>query len=325
MNNVSGNPAFIAAIEALMNMVRYSTMLIVPTFVGITLIVSLAKGFTSQRGVEVDYSPVVRGFILMVSLFFYAEILGLISGAIGGFAGFITQPDNIYSNLNILQSGVPAESEPKENSLTGYIGQAVEWLSSFNLHEMLQSFVLGGIASIARKLIDIFRQTLLGFLYVVGPIALSISVLPGFGKLLLKWFQNYLSVQLWSITLIILDNLVVLYTDLSRMRTSVMSGLSVDEASEKIDIILLNIAITVLYFMVPYLTSLFVGQTSSGSFQSKAIGLATAGAMLATKGGGAAVSKIAGSQVSQTQTAHHTTNNRQTAALSVSSQHIPVR
>jgi hypothetical protein len=77
MNNISGNPAFLSAIEALMNIVRYSTMLIVPTFVGITLIVALAKGFTSGRGVEVDYSPVVRGFILMVSLFFYGEVLRL--------------------------------------------------------------------------------------------------------------------------------------------------------------------------------------------------------------------------------------------------------
>jgi hypothetical protein len=304
MNNISGNPAFLSAIEALMNIVRYSTMLIVPTFVGITLIVALAKGFTSGRGVEVDYSPVVRGFILMVSLFFYGEVLGLISGAIGGFAGFITQPDNIYSNLNVLQSGVPAEPTRDSNSIVGYIGEAVAFMSAFNLHEMMQSFVLGGIASIARKLIEIFRQTLLGFLYVVGPIALTISVLPGFGKLLIKWFSHYLSVQFWSVTLIILDNLVVLYTDLSKMRTSVMSGLSLSEASEKIDILLLNIVITVLYFMVPYLTSLFIGQSSTGMFQSRALGLATAGAMLLTRGSAAAGGKIIASHVSGSQAAH---------------------
>jgi hypothetical protein len=317
MNNISANPAFLSAIEALMNIVRYSTMLIVPTFVGITLIVALAKGFTSQRGVEVDYSPVVRGFILMVSLFFYAEVLGLISGAIGGFAGFITQPDNIYANLNVLQSGVPAEPDPADNSISGYIGQAVALMSSFNLHEMMQSFVLGGIASIARKLIELFRQTLLGFLYVVGPIALMMSVLPGFGKLLMKWFSHYLSVQFWSITLVILDNLVVLYTDISKMRTSVMSGLSLSEASEKIDILLLNIVITVLYFMVPYLTSLFIGQSSTGMFQSRALGLATAGAMLLTRGSSAAAGKIIGTQVSQTHSSHTTGISNSTSGISV--------
>jgi hypothetical protein len=163
---------------------------------------------------------------------------------------------------------------------------------------------LGGIASIARKLIEIFRQTLLGFLYVVGPIALTMSVLPGFGKLLIKWFSHYLSVQFWSVTLVILDNLVVLYTDLSKMRTSVMSGLSLSEASEKIDILLLNIVITVLYFMVPYLTSLFIGQSSTGMFQSRALGLATAGAMLLTRGSAPLAGKIIASQVSGSQAAH---------------------
>jgi hypothetical protein len=122
----------------------------------------------------------------------------------------------------------------------------------------------------------------------------------------MKWFSQYLSVQFWSITLIILDNLVVLYTDLSKMRTSVMSGLSLSEANEKIDILLLNIVITVLYFMVPYLTSLFIGQSSTGMFQSRALGLATAGAMLLTRGSRAAAGKIIGSQVSQTKTAHTT-------------------
>jgi signal transduction histidine kinase len=191
-------------------------------------------------------------------------------------------------------------------------------MSSFNLHDLMQSFVLGGIASIARKLIEIFRQTLLGFLYVVGPIALTMSVLPGFGKLLLKWFSHYLSVQFWSVTLVILDNLVVLYTDLSKMRTSVMSGLSLSEASEKIDILLLNIVITVLYFMVPYLTSLFIGQSSTGMFQSRALGLATAGAMLLTRGSTAAAGKIIGSQVSQAQSAH-------ASGGANSGQSIPVR
>jgi hypothetical protein len=192
-------------------------------------------------------------------------------------------------------------------------------MSSFNLHEMMQSFVLGGIASIARKLIEIFRQTLLGFLYVVGPIALAISVLPGFGKLLLKWFSHYLSVQFWSITLIILDNLVVLYTDLSKMRTSVMSGLSLSEASEKIDILLLNIVITVLYFMVPYLTSLFIGQSSTGMFQSKALGLAAAGAMLLTRGSTAAAGKIVSSQVNGSQAAHTQSSIRSGSGISVRS------
>jgi hypothetical protein len=41
-------------------------------------------------------------------------------------------------------------------------------------------------------------------------------------------------------------------------------------------------------------------------FQSRAMGLATAGAMLLTRGSGAAAGKIIGSQVNQTKTAYTT-------------------
>jgi hypothetical protein len=287
VNNISANPSFLQAVAELTGIVIRSCVFIVPTFVAIVLIFSLAKGFASGGGVQVDYTPLVRGFILMVSLYFYQELLGIISSAIGGFVSLISQPENIYVQLDDLQGGLTPKPHPENSSLTDYVDQAVEFIQSFDLQAMLQSMVLGGIASLARKVIELLRQTLLGFLYIVGPIAVSISVLPGFGRLFLKWFQNYLSVQFWSLTLIILDNLVVLYTNFTKERVAILSGAPAGVASERVDFLLISIVITILYFMVPYLTSLYIGQTSSGIFQSKAIGLAAAGAALAMKGGAA--------------------------------------
>lgn len=287
MNNISANPSFLQAVAELTGIVIRSCVFIVPTFVAIVLIFSLAKGFASGGGVQVDYTPLVRGFILMVSLYFYQELLGIVSLAIGGFVGLMGQPENIYAQLDDLQGGLTPKSDPGNSSLTDYVDQAVEFIQSFDLQAMLQSMVLGGIASLARKVIELLRQTLLGFLYVVGPIAIAVSVLPGFGRLFLKWFQNYLSVQFWSLTLIILDNLVVLYTNFTKERVSILSGAPAGVASERVDFLLISIVITILYFMVPYLTSFYIGQTSSGIFQSKAIGLAAAGTALAMKGGAA--------------------------------------
>ena len=286
MNNMSANPSFLQAVLELSGIIIRSCVFIVPTFVAIVLIVSLAKGFTSARGVGVDYSPLVRGFILMVSLYFYQELLGIVSSAIEGFVGMIAQPENIYAQLDDLQGGL-SPNDPENSSLTGYVDQAVAFIESFDLQAMLQSMVLGGIASLARKLIELLRQTLLGFLYVVGPMAIALSVLPGFGRLFLKWFQNYLSLQFWSLTLVILDNLVVLYTDFTKERVSILSGAPAAVAGERIDFLLISLVITILYCMVPYLTSLYIGQTSSSVFQSKVIGMATAGTALAMKGGAA--------------------------------------
>jgi hypothetical protein len=287
MNNISANPSFLQAVAELTGIVIRSCVFIVPTLVAIVLIVSLAKGFSSGGGVQVDYSPLVRGFILMVSLYFYEELLGIVSSAIEGFVGMIAQPENIYVELDDLQGGLPSKPEVGDKSLTDYVDQAVEFIQSFDLQAMLQSMVLGGIASLARKVIELLRQTLLGFLYIMGPMAIALSVLPGFGRLFLKWFQNYLSVQFYSLTLVILDNLVVLYTQFTKERVSILSGAPAGVASERIDFLLISIVITILYCMVPYLTSLYIGQTSSGIFQSKAIGLAAAGTALAMKGGAA--------------------------------------
>lgn len=283
MNNVSANPSFIAAINTMLAVVINACMLVVPTLVLMTLIVSLAKGFTSGDGVSVNYAPVVRGFILMVTLFFYQELLDIASAVIGSFTGLLNQPANIYEELDALASG-STESGGEVKSLTGYFDQMVDFFNSFNLLSMLQSFALGGIASIARKVMEIFRQTLLGFLYVTGPIAICLGVLPIFGQLVRKWFQNYLSVQCWAITLVILDNLVVLYRSLTQSRIGIMSGLSLSEAAEKLDMVLITLVMTIMYFMVPYLTSFFIGQAQSAVYQAKSMALGAAGTIMAAKG-----------------------------------------
>ena len=281
MNNISMNPSFLIAVEEMASVVLYPCMLVVPTLVLMTLLVSLVKGFTAREGVSVNYGPVARGFILLGLLFFYQELLEIISGTIGAFAGFLNQPANIYAELDQLAGG---NSETGTEGLAGYVEETVQFFNSFNLLSLLQSFTLCGIASIARKLIELLRQTLLGLLYITGPIAISLSVLPVFGQLVQKWFQNYLSVQCWSISLIILDNIVVLYRNLTQHRLGLMDGLSVSEAAEKLDMILITFIIGLLYLMVPYLTSLFVGQTQSAVYQSRTIATGAGAAILVGKG-----------------------------------------
>ena len=281
MNNISANPSFLYSVEEMVNVILYPCQLLVPTLVLITLIISLIKGFTASQGVAVNYGMVARGFVLMGVLFFYQELLGLISGTIGAFAGFLNQPINIYATLDELASG---REQAEGQGLLGYADEVVEFFESFNLLSLLQSFALGGVASIARKLMELFRQTILGFLYITGPIAISLSVLPVFGQLGQKWFQNYLSVQCWSITLVILDNLVVLYRNLSQHQLGLMTGLSVSEAAEKLDMLLITIVIAILYFMVPYLTSLFIGQTQSAIYPAKVVATGAAATILAAKG-----------------------------------------
>jgi hypothetical protein len=284
MNNISINPSFLAIIEQMAGVVRSPCILLIHTLMAVTLIITLARGFTARGGVSVDYGIVVRSFILLGVLYFYQELMGLISGSIGAFAGYLNQPTNIYASLEDLPGG---EGVVPDQSLADYVEEAVDYINSFNLLSLLQSVALGGIASIARKLMELLRQTLLGLLYVTGPIAISLSVLPIFGQLVQKWFQNYLAVQCWSITLIILDNIVVLYRHLSQHRLGLMHGLSVSEAAEKLDMILITLVIAMLYFMVPYLTSLFIGQAQSAMYPARVLATSAGAAVLAGQGAAA--------------------------------------
>ncbi|WP_224995066.1 hypothetical protein [Cesiribacter sp. SM1] len=281
MNNISINPSFLAIIKEMASVVQFPCILLIHTLMAVTLIITLARGFTARGGVSVDYGVVVRSFILLGLLYFYQELMELISGTIGAFAGYLNQPTNIYAALEDLPGG---EASVTDRSLTDYVEEAVDYINSFNLLSLLQSVALGGIASIARKLMELVRQTLLGLLYVTGPIAISLSVLPFFGQLVQKWFQNYLAVQCWSITLIILDNIVVLYRHLSQHRLGLMHGLSVSEAAEKLDMILITLVIAMLYFMVPYITSLFIGQAQSALYPSRVLATGAGAAVLTAQG-----------------------------------------
>lgn len=281
MNNVSGNPSFLAIIEEMASVVLFPCILLAHTLLLITLIIALAKGFTARGGVSVHYGTVVRGFILLGMLYFYQELMGLVSGTIGVFGSYLNQPSNIYEELDRLAG---ARVEAMDQGLTAYVDGVVEFFNSFNLLSLLQSFALGGIAPLARKLMEMLRQTLLGLLYVTGPIAICLSVLPSFGQLVQKWFQNYLVVQCWSITLIILDNIVVLYRNLSQHHLGLMRGLSVSEAAEKLDMILITLVIALLYFLVPYLTSLFVGQAQSAVYPARILAAGAGVSILTAKG-----------------------------------------
>ncbi|EMR02305.1 hypothetical protein ADICEAN_02577 [Cesiribacter andamanensis AMV16] len=90
--------------------------------------------------------------------------------------------------------------------------------------------------------------------------------------------------QCWSITLIILDNIVVLYRKLTQHQLGLMHGLSVSEAAEKLDMLLITLLIALLYFMVPYLTSLFVGQAQSAVYPARVLATSAGAAILAAKG-----------------------------------------
>lgn len=280
MHNVSDDSAYINTMLQLAEMIVARCYWLVPLLITAVLIYSISQGLLYGQGVKVDYSPVVRGFVLLIIIFFYGEWMDMISGAIGGFVNFLPQTGNIHESLNEMINHRTGE-DLSGDTIQDYI-KTIAGIFQLDFYQLVGNFLSSGVVSIIRRLLELIRQSLLGFLYVCGPIALAFSVIPAFGGLAIKWLQNYLSVQFWSITLVILDNIVALYA--IYFTESHNSSVFLGSEFSEINFIVVSIATTILYLMVPYLTSFFIGISHSSSFQSKVMGfgLATSAIMLSS-------------------------------------------
>ncbi|MEN7551851.1 hypothetical protein AAG747_28300 [Rapidithrix thailandica] len=275
MNNVSHDTAFIQAMLQLGELVVTQCYWLLPTLITLTLIATLARGLTQNRGLRVNYFPVVRGFVILFTVFFYGELMGVVSGGIGGFAGLLPQTKNIHASLHQMIQERTGK-DVSGNSLQDYL-DTVAGVFRLDFYQLVGNFLSTGVVSVLRRILELLRQSLLGFLYVTGPLALTLSVVPALEGLALRWFQNYLSVQCWSITLIVLDNMVALYAKtFAKGYTSAYPG----EEFTQLNFIIVSVTTTLLYLMVPYLTSLFMGTVASSQFPSRMAGIASAGAGL---------------------------------------------
>lgn len=271
MKNITHDQLFLNAIEALTNSLLSTCYALIPIFMMMNLAVQYFKGLT-QENLSIDYSPVLRGVVILIILFSYEELMEVVSSSIGSFSTLIDRPENVMDELKKL-----AETKPKAEKETDFLdamGSMISQVSiDFSITGMLFSSIKEGLLLITRYLIDLIRQVLLGFLYVVGPISLMLSTIPGFSGLAMKWFQSYLSVQFWSVTLAILDALANVIAKSYELAPAALTS--------DVALIAVNIVIVIMYFMVPYLTSFMMGQAASGQFLSKVVGMAASGAKMA--------------------------------------------
>lgn len=131
----------------------------------------------------------------------------------------------------------------------GLIGS---WLSQgFN---WLINIIAKGLTMMVRIFYLVLRNVLLIFLVTVGPLALAISVFPGFENTWITWLSTWFQTSMWLVTMNILDAILAE----SLKGVSVGAGGGTDFATSS-GLLLLNLAITFMYCMVPTITSYWTG------------------------------------------------------------------
>jgi len=298
------DPGFLQACDQTLAIVLRACRFITPTFMLIALLYTIGRGFISGSGLSMDWGPIIKAVWIFFLLFFYKELIDTLSSGIAGFTRLFATPDGSTAASAMgatISAGDTLSQKTVVEQGVDEISNLLKTITSFSLTNILLQLITGEVVLLIRQIMQFIQQFILGFLFVCGPISICLSVVPAFGQLAMKWLQNFLAVQLWGLSLALLDLLYTFYTATNTTFGGVFAGaLSPTSAETDTKQLIVSVAFIMLYLMVPYLTSLIIGSSAAQGFVGSVVGMAAsaaaAGAGVAARaaGGGHGVSGAIG-------------------------------
>ncbi len=166
-------------------------------------------------GKEISMKTWVGAIMILFFLLLYTTIMPILSRSISKLAHFIYQEDSI--NTGILTQARQRIYSNLEESAIGVNVKGIITEISFMALEL--------VTSIASYVIYIIQ----GLMYITGPIAFLIAIIPRFRKLAWNFMKNYIGVSFWGVTLAVFLQILNEYTIyLSRIMDS--KGQIIEEA-----------------------------------------------------------------------------------------------
>ncbi|SMB79266.1 hypothetical protein SAMN00120144_3101 [Hymenobacter roseosalivarius DSM 11622] len=299
------DPGFLRACDQTLAIVLTACRFLTPSLMGIALLYTIGRGFISGSGLAMDWGPIIKATWIFFLLFFYQSLMDTLGTGIAAFTALFATDQSAAEALSALTTP-PAVAAAASNDNIGMgdiVSGAAAMISSIS--DTLSSFTFSGIMTrlftattvlIVREIMTFLQQFILGFLYVSGPIAMTLSVIPAFGQLALKWLQNFLAVQMWGLTFVLLDTMYGFFADTQRVAGGILASGGPAQSVDDTKLMLMSVAFVLLYSIVPYLTSLFIGSSAvqgfAGQMAGMAVGAATTVAGVASPGGGGLASAV---------------------------------
>jgi hypothetical protein len=273
------------SLETVLDVCRFIT----PTFMSIALIYSIGRAYLSGQGLQIDFSPIINALTLFLLLFFYQDLMNILGAGIKAVTQLFDTEDNIGEALQELTTppGIAAAAQADNVAPADVVEQGGSWYSriynsitSFSIMNQITHFFTTTTVMLVRQIVLFIRQFVLGFLYVIGPIAICLSVIPAFSGLAGKWLQNFIAIQFWALTMNLLDLIYYNFADLNT--PSPLGGLaSLGASYNETQYLLTSVTFIILYCMVPTLTGYFIGSTAIQGFMSATVGMAAGAAATA--------------------------------------------
>ncbi|MEL6842252.1 MAG: hypothetical protein AAFP02_03490 [Bacteroidota bacterium] len=240
--------------------VIYAAKVAVPIILIFLLGHSYARSMFFQEGTRMDYKPLLRGIVLMFVIAFYAEITTVVSAGITGLIQLIPQkPDVMDAIAQMAESTMSSGGDPDPSD--GWFDEIVVSFEEALSFTNLVSYALQeGLLYMVRSGVSLVRSMLLAFLYITGPIALVLSMLPGMHNSGLAWLKGFVGVQFWELSIRILDNLVFQYNLYAQANYAL---------SDTGYVIGVNLVALLMYLLIPSMTNYFLNTGAAGGFMSR--------------------------------------------------------
>lgn len=280
MGNISGiHTQFVAIGYGISGSVLYAAKLSLPVFLIAMLAYSYVKSVIEHRDFQIDYRPVIRTLILMFVVNFYGEIISMSCLLISGIINTVPNKPEIGDAILQMAEATMSSSKDADPSDDWWDPIVMGVESILSVRAWILSALQEGILFIVRAGISLIRSMLLVFLYIVGPIAIALSALPGFKASGLSWLKGFVGVQFWELSLRILDQLVFQYN------LNGLQNFSADMQDAGYGLAF-NLVALFMYLIVPSITNYFIHTGAAGGFMARIAQIGGAMLVMARMGAG---------------------------------------
>src|ERR1035437_2656832 len=215
---------------------------------------------------QVDFFDLGKTFLLILFLFQYTEVMTQMNNLLSYFTDNVQFMFDKYGSGHTVVDKINEvydkykETHP-DPGIMGALSNIGDWIIANCTHMIIV---------VTRAVIYIVRSLIMVFLFAVGPIAILVSMFPGFEDNLKHWLKYYIMVGFWTVTLAVLDLILYQYLDYCE-KNSIIDGVTT-----------VNIGIALMYLIAPYLTNRYIGGQGS-QFMSRIVQMATTSIALGSR------------------------------------------
>lgn len=233
------------------------------------LVYSMANAVMRRENSLADFSPLIQGLLLVYVLLSYKEMAWMISSLVSALCHTVPLSPGIgeaLTEMSQLAPQQPSGSGETDSSVWSMFPAFSDVKNLFNSRRIIVGLLTDNVLFLIRLVMDFIRGAIITFLYIVGPVAITLSLVPWFREVALYWLKGFVGIQLWGLTLRVLDRLAYHFNTHS-MHKLEQSGFGMDAqiASDDLSLIAANLLFILMYLMTPSITSYFFNPGAIGS------------------------------------------------------------